>query len=360
MVKFPPSKVKGKVSSQCLSESEFEPSLLDSALLCMFCLYGDAGHYVVIISCKDSAGNGQLYEGFYHESCPQAEAVVKSVMKKAIERNPRNAASVLRLQYHDCLVNGCDGSVLLDDTPTMAGEKNALSNINSLRAFEVIDEIKEALEQVCPNTVSCADIIIIAARDAVVLTGGPSWEVLLGRRDSLTASLDDSNDIMPSPRANVTAMVKLFERFGLSVMDLVALSGSHSIGEARCFSVVFRLYNQSGSGKADPTIQWEYKEYLEKICPQGGDGNVTAGLDATPTVFDNRYFKDLVKGRGFLNSDEVLFSTHGETRHLVELFSRDQSAFFANFTASMITLGNLLSSHTSHCGEIRRNCRKVN
>lgn len=66
-------------------------------------------------------------------------------------------------------MKGCDASLLLDETPTMLGEKKALSNINSLRSFEVIDEAKDALEKVCPGVVSCADIIIIAARDAVAL-----------------------------------------------------------------------------------------------------------------------------------------------------------------------------------------------
>ena len=61
--------------------------------------------------------------------------------------------------------------MLLDDTPTMLGEKLALSNINSLRSYEVIDEVKEALEKACPSVVSCADIIIMAARDAVALVG---------------------------------------------------------------------------------------------------------------------------------------------------------------------------------------------
>lgn len=64
---------------------------------------------------------------------------------------------------------GCDASLLLDDTPSMLGEKLSLSNINSLRSYEVIDEIKVALETICPGVVSCADIIIMAARDAVVL-----------------------------------------------------------------------------------------------------------------------------------------------------------------------------------------------
>jgi hypothetical protein len=59
--------------------------------------------------------------------------------------------------------------MLLDDTPTMLGEKLALSNINSLRSFEVVDEVKEAVEKACPGIVSCADIIIMASRDAVAL-----------------------------------------------------------------------------------------------------------------------------------------------------------------------------------------------
>lgn len=59
--------------------------------------------------------------------------------------------------------------MLLDDTPTMLGEKLSLANINSLRSYEVVDEVKETLEKVCPGIVSCADIIIMASRDAVFL-----------------------------------------------------------------------------------------------------------------------------------------------------------------------------------------------
>lgn len=74
-------------------------------------------------------------------------------------------------------VKGCDGSVLMDATPTMLGEKDALSNINSLRSFDVVDEIKAALEERCPGVVSCADIIVTAARDAVVLVS-PAFPTL--------------------------------------------------------------------------------------------------------------------------------------------------------------------------------------
>uniref|UniRef100_A0A5B6YIR8 Peroxidase n=1 Tax=Davidia involucrata TaxID=16924 RepID=A0A5B6YIR8_DAVIN len=298
----------------------------------------------------------QLRPRYYSETCPRAEQIVRDAIKKAMNKETRNAASVMRLQFHDCFVNGCDASVLLDDTPNMLGEKLALSNINSLRSFEVIDEAKEELEKACPGIVSCADIVIMAARDAVALSAGPDWEVKLGRKDSLTASQEDSNNIMPSPRANASLLIDLFEKFNLSIKDVVALSGSHSIGKARCFSIVFRLYNQSGTGRPDPAIEPKFREKLDRLCPLGGEENVTGDLDATPKLFDNQYFKDLVRGRGFLNSDQTLF-THPQTREFVRQFSFDQTEFFNAFIEGMLKMGDLQSGRP---GEIRRNCRVVN
>lgn len=63
---------------------------------------------------------------------------------------------------------GCDASVLLDDTASLTGEKTAGPNANSLRGFDVIDTIKTQLESLCPKVVSCADILTVAARDSIV------------------------------------------------------------------------------------------------------------------------------------------------------------------------------------------------
>ncbi|XP_077249904.1 peroxidase superfamily protein [Tasmannia lanceolata] len=312
---------------------------------------------LLLLTHTTMAAMAQLKPGFYSRTCPDAESLVREVILRSMIREPRSAASVMRLQFHDCLVNGCDASLLLDDTPNMLGEKLALSNINSLRSYEVIDEAKEAVERVCPEVVSCADIVIMAARDAVALSGGPSWEVKLGRKDSLTASQEDSNQVMPSPRANATSLIDLFHNFNLTVTDLVALSGSHSIGKGRCFSVVYRLYNQSGSGQPDPNMDPNYQNKLDRLCPIGGDGNVTGDLDATPHVFDNQYFKDLVNQRGFLNSDQSLYSGDARTREVVRHFSWDQDGFFSAFVEGMVKLGDLQSDRP---GEIRRNCRVVN
>lgn len=64
------------------------------------------------------------------------------------------------------LFQGCDGSILLDSDD---GEKSAGPNLNSVRGFDVVDTIKSSVESACNGTVSCADILAIAARDSVVL-----------------------------------------------------------------------------------------------------------------------------------------------------------------------------------------------
>lgn len=57
----------------------------------------------------------------------------------------------------------------MDDAEEVVSEKNAIPNKDSIRGFEVIDEIKAALEEACPQTVSCADTVALAARGSTVL-----------------------------------------------------------------------------------------------------------------------------------------------------------------------------------------------
>ena len=56
-------------------------------------------------------------------------------------------------------------------------------------------------------------------------SGGPSWEVPLGRKDSRGASLSGSNNNIPAPNNTFQTILTKFKRQGLNVVDLVALSG---------------------------------------------------------------------------------------------------------------------------------------
>ncbi|KAK9947026.1 hypothetical protein M0R45_012463 [Rubus argutus] len=314
---------------------------------------GNGGH--------GGGGYSGLFPEFYQFSCPQANDIVMSVLHKAIANNPRMAASLLRLHFHDCFVQGCDASVLLDDSATISSEKNSVPNKNSLRGFEVIDEIKAKLEEACPRTVSCADILALAARGSTVLSGGPDWALPLGRRDSTTASLSGSNTNIPAPNSTLPTLLNSFRRQGLDEVDLVALSGGHTIGIARCATFKQRLYNQNGHNQPDATLDRSYYFGLKSVCPRtGGDNNISPLDFASPARFDNTYFKLLLLGKGLLTSDQVLLTGNvGTTMELVKSFSDDENLFFQHFAKSMVNMGNI-SPLTGFKGQVRKNCRRVN
>ncbi|KAF5193301.1 Peroxidase [Thalictrum thalictroides] len=309
---------------------------------------------------SDKFYGGYLYPQFYEHSCPKAREIIKSIVAKAVAKDTRMAASLLRLHFHDCFVQGCDASVLLDSSGTIISEKRSNPNRDSLRGYEVIDEIKSALEKECPHTVSCADIAAVAARDSTVLVGGQGWEVPLGRRDSRGASLSGSNNNIPAPNNTFQTILTKFKRQGLDIVDLVALSGSHTIGNSRCTSFRQRLYNQSGNGKPDFSLDQSYAAQLRTHCPRSGGDQILFNLDfVTPTKFDNIYFKNLLASKGLLSSDQILLTQSQASMELVKKYAKNNELFLDQFAKSMVKMGNI-SPLTGSRGEIRNRCRVVN
>ncbi|OVA14835.1 Plant peroxidase [Macleaya cordata] len=311
------------------------------------------------VSCYDT----RLVLDYYRESCPLAEEIVRRHVEIAVLKDPRMAASLLRLHFHDCFVMGCDASILLDSNGGIVSEKQAGPNLNSLRGFEVIDKIKAVLEKACPNTVSCADVLAIVARDAVELRGGPSWPVELGRKDSLKASLTGANQYIPTPNSSLEALISNFAAQGLDAGDLVALSGSHTIGKSRCLSFKPRIYDQTIEEERDHYKRnTVFRRILRSICPQSGRDNAVVPLDLkTPAKFDNQYFRNILQGKGLLNSDNVLISQdiEGKITKKVWAYASDQQLFFRSFVNSVMKMGNI-NVLTGEQGEIHRNCRFVN
>ncbi|MQM19475.1 hypothetical protein Taro_052481 [Colocasia esculenta] len=359
--------------------------------------------FLLLLVCTAQA---QLSSNFYASSCPTLQTIVRSTMQLAVGRDQRMAASILRLFFHDCFVNGCDASVLLADTATFTGEQNAFPNQNSIRGMGVIDTIKANVEAACRGTVSCADILALAARDGVFLVssyrnliasvwhtptcmhgqgqvlrssmsqsfarkrqlvqlprascmqaGGPSWTVLLGRRDARTSSQSTANNNLPASSSSLAALTSSFAAQGLSQRDLVALSGAHTIGFARCTTFRNRIYN-------DANIDTSFANSTAQSCPRSGGDNNLSPLDLqTSTIFDNAYYRNLVAQRGLLHSDQELFSTNngsaGPTNSIVQSYVVDPTMFFSDFVAAMVRMGNI-SPLTGTSGEIRLNCSRVN
>ncbi|KAL7604307.1 hypothetical protein Lser_V15G15319 [Lactuca serriola] len=292
--------------------------------------------------------NAQLSSTFYDTTCPTALRTIRTTVRTAISRERRMAASLLRLHFHDCFVQGCDASILLEDGPSIIGERNALPNKGSVRGYEVTDAAKSEVEKLCPGVVSCADILTVAARDASEMVDGPSWSVKLGRRDSTTASLVLAETSLPSFKAPLDSLISTFKDNGLSARDMVALSGAHTIGQAQCFLFRERIYSNGSD------IDAGFASTRRRGCPvNDGNGNL-APLDlVTPNSFDYNYFKNLIQKKGLLESDQVLYSG-GSTDSIVSEYSNNPSKFKSEFAEAMVKMSEIRP--LTGQGVIRRIC----
>lgn len=291
---------------------------------------------------------------FYKTSCPKAESVVKEFLTSAVKRDPGLIPALIRIHFHDCFIQGCDGSVLLDNTTGgVVSEKTYPPNL-TLRAsaFKAIEDIRARLEQACGGrVVSCSDIVALTARDSVRLAGGPSYKVPLGRRDGLSPAPEKVvNDGLPPPTSNVTELMTALSKIELDITDLVALSGGHTVGIAHCPSFQNRLFPER-----DPTMdQWFFGQ-LKKICPVENQSNNSTDNDIrTPRTFDNKYYVDLLNRQGLFTSDQVLLND-ARTKPLVTKFAVDQNAFFEQFVFSYVKMGQI-QVLTGSQGQIRANC----
>ncbi|KAK5839243.1 Peroxidase 3 -like protein [Gossypium arboreum] len=304
--------------------------------------------------------NAQLQMNFYAKSCPKAEKIISDYVKEHIPNAPSLAASFIRMHFHDCFVRGCDGSVLLNSTNGQSPEKNAVPN-QTLRGFDFIDRLKSMVEAECPGIVSCADILTLVARDSIVTVGGPFWQVPTGRRDGVISNVTEANNNIPSPFSNFTTLLTLFNNQGLDTNDLVLLSGAHTIGIAHCPAFSRRLYNSTGPGGVDPTLDSEYAANLKtNKCRTPNDNTTIVEMDpGSRKTFDLSYYTLLTKRRGLFNSDAALTTDSTSLGLINQLLSSPQSFFYAQFAKSMEKMGRI-NVKTGSQGEIRKQCALVN
>ncbi|OQU84693.1 hypothetical protein SORBI_3004G106000 [Sorghum bicolor] len=309
------------------------------------------GHYMflVALSLLSFAAYGQLSEQFYAAKCPSLDQIIKAEVDRTLSVDRRMGASLLRLFFHDCFVQGCDASVLLDDdaAKSITSEKTAGPNDKSLRGFDVIDRIKDQVEAACGvpgarvGVVSCADILALVTKQAVIyLAGQPGWagwSLLLGRRDSTTANKDEANTVLPSPNSELPTLIEAFKNKNFTGRELVALSGAHTIGVAQC-------------GNVDETQRQK--------CIDANNNNTFPLDDETPVDFDKGYYDNLLRDKGLLHSDRVLVDSN-DLKLLVLQYARRKDLFFKDFANAMEKM-SLMSVLTGTNGEIRLNCSRVN
>nr|GMD11454.1 anionic peroxidase [Ipomoea batatas] len=275
-------------------------------------------------------------------------SAVKEVVVAAINAEARMGASLIRLFFHDCFVDGCDAGLLLNDTATFTGEQTAAGNLNSVRGFGVIEQAKQNVKTKCPDmSVSCADILSIAARDSFEKFSGSTYTVTLGRKDARTANLTGANTQLVGPNENLTSQLTKFAAKGFNGTEMVALLGSHTIGFARCPLLCISTF-----------INPARVSTLNCNCSGTVNATGLVGLDPTPTTWDQRYFSDVVNGQGLLFSDNELLKGN-TTNAAVRRYRDAMGAFLTDFAAAMVKMSNLPPS-PGVALEIRDVCSRVN
>ena len=236
------------------------------------------------------------------------------------EEHGNTAVSWLRALFHDCTVKSCDASLLLEtDAATGLVSEQASPRSFGMRNFKYVGAIKSALERECPGTVSCADVLALAARDGAAMLGGPAAiPMRTGRRDA-----------------------------------------TESRYRVHCNNLVARLYPAVDGG-----MEPAYGAYLRGRCPTADAREDTRDVAyarndrATPMVLDNMYHKNLLKGRGLLLVDQRLASDP-RTAPFVKKMAADNGYFRETFAAALVRMSEN-GPLTGGQGEVRKDCRFVN
>nr|ACJ11763.1 class III peroxidase [Gossypium hirsutum] len=306
--------------------------------------------------------SAQLRQNFYANSCSNVEAIVRGEVAKKFSQTFVTVPATLRLFFHDCFVQGCDASVMIASTGSNKAEKDHPDNLSLAGdGFDTVIKAKAAVDAVpsCRNKVSCADILALATRDVIAMSGGPSYAVELGRLDGLSSTAASVNGKLPHPTFNLNQLNSLFAANGLSQTDMIALSAAHTLGFSHCDKFSNRIYNFSRQNAVDPTLNKDYATQLQQMCPRNVDPSIAINMDPnTPRTFDNVYFQNLQKGQGLFTSDQVLF-TDTRSRPTVDAWASNSQAFNQAFITAMSKLGRV-GVKTGRNGNIRRNCAAFN
>ncbi|EPS69778.1 hypothetical protein M569_04986, partial [Genlisea aurea] len=298
---------------------------------------------------------------YYKKSCPNFAEIVQEVAMEKQLSIPTTAAGAVRLFFHDCVVGGCDASILISSSPWVIAERDLEVN-RALPgdAFDLVIRAKTRLELACPGIVSCSDILAEATRDLISMIGGPFYPVRLGRKDSFESHAADVPAHIALPNMTISQIIEIFAQKGFNVQEMVALIGAHTIGFTHCSEFAHRIFNFSKNSQIDPSMNPEYAQGLRQLCLNYKKDQTLAAFNdpMSPGKFDNAFYVNLKRGVTLLASDQAML-LDTRTKPFVEAFAKDQAIFFQAFAHAMEKV-SVLNVKTGKKGEVRRKCDSPN
>ncbi|KAF6168118.1 hypothetical protein GIB67_011503 [Kingdonia uniflora] len=297
-----------------------------------------------------------LAMNYYKDTCPQAEEIIREQVKLLYKRHKNTAFSWLRNIFHDCAVESCDASLLLDSTRRELSEKETDRSFG-LRNFRYLDTIKEAVERECPEVVSCADILVLSGREGIVALGGPYIPLKTGRRDGRRSRADILEKYLPDHNESISVVLERFGAMGIDASGVVALLGAHSVGRTHCVKLVHRLYPEVA-----PELNPSHVEHMLHKCPDAiPDPKAVQYVRndrGTPMILDNNYYKNILDNKGLLIVDHQI-ATDKRTKNFVKKMAKSQDYWFSEFSRA-ITILTENNPLTGTQGEIRKQCNVAN
>lgn len=181
-------------------------------------------------------------------NCPPVWSDVVKDLESDFAGCNDNAHAAIRAPFHDCVINGCDGSLIL------GGECSRSENAG------LTDVCNYLGNKATQYNVGAADMISVAAATAIAICPmGPRVRALVGRTDS---SVPAPEGQIPSTSDPVDKILATFGAVGMSAQDVVALVGSHTVARQS-----FDDPDKAG-----------------------------AALDTSPGTFDNTFYEETKEG----------------------------------------------------------------
>ncbi|XP_024357732.1 peroxidase 29 isoform X1 [Physcomitrium patens] len=302
----------------------------------------------VVVTNLAAVTDAELQYGYYDRvGCFGVENRVRTLVRRSFIADVTASAAMLRLAFHDCQVGpgGCDGSIMIEGN---GGEMSSGNNFG-VKRLDIINSVKADMEKMCPTTVSCADIIAMAGRDAVAFNGGPDIKIPLGRKDAVSSSATEADAKLPPATSSIDRVFNVFGAFGMTHEESVAILGAHTIGVGHCKSIQDRL--QSNSPTAPNSLV--FRTQLTAACAVNVFNIAVLTNDATQFTFDNQYFKDIQNGRGLFTVDNLL-SIDPRTAPIVNTYAANKGAFFAAFQSAYVKLTS--RALKGNQGSVRSTC----
>lgn len=152
--------------------------------------------------------------------------------------------------------------------------------------------------------------------------GGPSIKTRFGRVDAASSaeSVESQVGRLPDGDKGVDHLREIFHPKGFTDRDIVALSGCHTVG--KCHG------DRSGFEGAwtENHLKFDNSYFVEMLNKEYSDATTAAGCP----------HKKHASGTIMLISDMALLEP--PFREIVELYAKDQEAFFKDFTAAWVKL----------------------